>query len=193
MIKTRPTTLSFFFENMLLSRKLFDDIKTEKHKPRNDIERACFYFFRIRQSFGSAGGNFAMPKSRKPKDIYRSFLNYSKRLKFVTIENLTFEKLIKEYDRDETFFYCDPPYVGTENYYKHSSFGKDEHILLKDCLANIKGNFLLTYNDCEFVRELYKDFNIEQTKEIEYTLGKNANSKNSKKSVREVYISNYKM
>ncbi|EAH6427856.1 DNA adenine methylase, partial [Campylobacter coli] len=29
-------------------------------------------------------------------------------------------------------------------------------------LKNIKGKFMLSYNDCELIRELYKDFNIKE-------------------------------
>ena len=56
-------------------------------------------------------------------------------------------------------------------------------------LGNIKGKFLLSYNDCELVRKLYKDFKIINSKSIEYTLGKNVHKK--PKKVREVFILNY--
>ena len=63
--------------------------------------------------------NFAMSKNlRSPKNIYKSFEIYSKRLKMAVIENLSYEKFIKEYDSEETLFYLDPPYIGTESYYK---------------------------------------------------------------------------
>jgi len=48
---------------------------------------------------------------------------------------------------------------------------------------------LLSYNDCPLVRELYKDFNIEQTKEIPYILGQNVHKKEN--IVKEVFITNY--
>jgi len=71
-------------------------------------------------SFGSKGDNFAMSaKSGKPRNIYKDFTKWSERLKMVTIENMDFEKLVINYDREETFFYFDPPYVGTESYYKN--------------------------------------------------------------------------
>jgi len=108
----------------------------------------------------------------------------------VTIENKSFQELIPLYDKQETFFYIDPPYVSTESYYKNTGgFGGEEHKQLAALLSNMKGKFLLSYNDCELVRELYKDFNIIATKEIEYTLGKNVHGKN--KSVKEVFITNY--
>lgn len=191
-IRTNPQTLSMYLNNMLISRELFDDIKHKRLKPRNNIEAAAFYLFQLTQSFGSKGDNFAMSakSGRKPKDIYKSYSKWSQRLKAVTIEHKSFYELIKLYDKVETLFYCDPPYVSTENYYKDTGgFGIEEHKLLADTLKDIKGKFILSYNDCELVRELYKGYNIRNTREIEYTLGKNVHGKN--KTVKEILISNY--
>ena len=43
-------------------------------------------------------------------------------------------------------------------------FDESQHIKLRDILSRIKGKFILSYNDDEFIRELYKDFNIEAVK-----------------------------
>ena len=108
----------------------------------------------------------------------------------VTIENMDFEKLIINYDKEETFFYCDPPYVGTENYYKNKkTFDIDDHKRLYETLKGVKGKFLLRYNDTAFIRELYADFRIVESDKFEYTLGKNVDGKN--KSVRELFIMNF--
>lgn len=190
IIKSNPHSLSDYLQQLLISREIFNDIKLKNFKPRNNIERAAYYYYLLSMSFGSKGENFAMPKSRRPKDIYRDFRKWSDRLKFVTIEHMSFEKLIKEYDREEAFFYCDPPYFGTESYYKDiGGFGKDKHILLRDTLSSVRGKFLLSYNDDPFIRELYKEFNIVSTKKIEYTLGSNVHAR--QKRVSEVFISNY--
>lgn len=189
-IRKYPETLQMYLNQLLISRTLFEDIKNGKCKPRNDIERAAFYFFRIRLSFGKIGDTFAMnAKHEKPNSIYTNFFKWAKRLKFVTIENMDFEKLIKTYDRKEAFFYCDPPYFETEIYYKNSSFNLEDHRRLFETLKNIKGRFLLSYNDCDYIRELYKDFNIIQSREIEYTLQGMINTKR----VKEIYITNYKV
>lgn len=192
-IRTNPETLSYYLNNLLISREIFNAIRHGHMKPRNNIERAAFYLYLITQSFGSKGDNFAMQakSGRKPKDIYKSYFKWSKWLKGVTIENMSFDKLIPLYDKEDAFFYVDPPYVETESYYKNTGgFGIEEHEKLAELLSNIKGRFLLSYNDNIIVRELYKGFNIQSTKEIDYTLG--AASKHKKrKSVREVFITNY--
>jgi DNA adenine methylase len=191
VIRSRPQSLSYYLNQMLISREIFEDIKSSKVKPRNNIERASFYYYQLQQSFGAKGEHFAMSaKGRKPKNIYKDFYSWSKRLKLVTIENMSFEKVIKEYDKEESFFYLDPPYVSTEKLYKNiGGFGVKEHELLARLLKNIKGKFLLSYNDCSLVRELYKDFNIGYTGEVSYTLGKNFHKKD--KVVRELFIKNY--
>lgn len=190
IIQTRPESLRQQLHRMLISREVFYAIRRNRYKPRNDIEKAAFYFYLLSQSFGSKGDNFAMSaKTKRPKDIYKSFDVWSRRLKFVTIENMSFAELIAQYDSPEAFFYCDPPYVGTEDYYKNTGgFGIDEHTRLRDCLTDIKGKFLVSYNDCEVVRDLYKNFNIENTKQIKYTL----NGKDSK-NISEVFITNYRV
>jgi len=190
-IRNHPVSLQLYINQLLISRKIFDDIKKGKLKPRNNIEKGAFFFYKLQMSFGSKGDNFAMAcKSRKPKNIYKSFMAWAKRLKMVTIENMDFQKLIENYDSEEAFFYCDPPYFGTENYYKNKkTFSKDDHIRLYETLKNIKGRFLLSYNDCEFIRKLYKDYNVVKSDKILYTLGANVHKK--KKSVSELFIMNY--
>jgi DNA adenine methylase len=191
-IRNNPQTLSIFLNDLFISREIFDDIKKRKMKPKNNIERAAFYFYQLTQSFGSKGDNFAMSakSGRKPKNIYRDFKKISDRLKGVTIENMSFSKLIPLYDKEDTFFYIDPPYVSTESYYKNTGgFGIKEHEELAELLSKVKGKFLLSYNDSVIVRELYKGFNIRPTKEINYTLGSNKHKR--EKKVKEVFISNY--
>lgn len=191
-IRNNPQSLSMYLNDLFISREIFDDIKKRKLKPRNNIEAAAFYFYQLVQSFGSKGDNFAMnaKSGRKPKNIYRDFKKISDRLKGVTIENMSFSKLIPLYDKEDAFFYIDPPYVATESYYKNTGgFGIKEHEQLAELLSKVKGRFLLSYNDSVIVRELYKGFNIRTTKEINYTLG--ANKHKREKKVSEVFITNY--
>ena len=101
---------------------------------------------------------------------------------------MTFEYILKEYDYNEALFYLDPPYVGTENYYKNTGgFGLKEHELLCNLLKNIKGKFMLSYNDCELIRELYKDFNIKELK-VRYSLNNNVLKR---KESKELLIMNF--
>ncbi|WP_198672585.1 DNA adenine methylase, partial [Helicobacter burdigaliensis] len=154
-------------------------------QPRNQLERAAFYFYLIQNSFGAKKESFAMSKTRAKK-LYRDFSVYSKRLKGVSIENKDFTYILKNYDNDGALFYLDPPYVGTEDYYQNTGgFGLKEHKLLNELLKNIKGKFMLSYNDCKLVRELYKDFNIKELR-VSYSL-----SAKDRKEQKELLVMNF--
>lgn len=80
---------------------------------------------------------------RKPKDLSKSYSKWFRWLKGVTIENKSFPELIPWYDKEEAFFYVDPPSVNIESYYKNTGgFGLKEHEELAELLANTKGRFL---------------------------------------------------
>jgi DNA adenine methylase len=165
-IKHRPQSLQQYLNRMLISREIFYKLLKKQLLPRNDIERAAFYYYRLQLSFGAKGGNFAIHKKhRSPKNIYRSFKVWHDRLKGVCIENMDFQKLLESYDTEETLFYLDPPYVGTESYYegsKQGNFTIVEHERLANALYKVKGKFALSYNDCEVVRHLYRAYNVKQ-------------------------------
>ncbi|EFV09139.1 DNA adenine methylase family protein, partial [Campylobacter jejuni subsp. jejuni 305] len=187
-IRNKPQSLANVLNSMIISRKIFHMLKNKEIKPRNDLERAAFYFYLISTSFGSSMGQFAMNKQRAPKRLCRDFSLHTKRLKNASIENKSFEYILKEYDYNEALFYLDPPYVGTENYYKNTGgFGLKEHELLCNLLKNIKGKFMLSYNDCELIRELYKDFNIKELK-VRYSLNNNVLKR---KESKELLIMNF--
>lgn len=126
----------------------------------------------------------------RPKNISSSlerFAEIRERLSNVIIENRDFEQLIKVYDSADTLFYLDPPYHKTERYYDNDKiFDEEDHKRLKTVLDNIKGRFVLSYNDDEFVRELYKDYNVQG---ITRSCTLSANSSGDK--FREVIVKNY--
>lgn len=53
-----------------------------------------------------------------------------------------------------------PPYVNTEKYYD-SPFSAQDHHRLREVLSQVKGRFILSYNDHPLIRELYADYRIE--------------------------------
>ena len=104
--------------------------------PRGDVRRAADYFKLVRYSFSGGASSFA----GRPCDIRRFFhlvWECSRRLKDVVIENKDFETLIEQYDRENAFFYCDPPYYDAECY--EVAFPKDDHVRLHDTLTRCQG------------------------------------------------------
>lgn len=135
------------------------EIMKKERIEKQDVKLAVAFFKLIRYSYGSGCKTYGC----RPYDVRKAFntvWKISDRLSSVIIENKDFEALIVQYDRIDAFFYCDPPYFETEGHYA-VVFTKEDHVRLRNVLKNIQGKFLLSYNDCEFIRDLYRDFYIE--------------------------------
>ena len=72
-------------------------------------------------------------------------------LKITNVENMDFESVIKKYDSESTYFYLDPPYWKTENYYSNHDFDRDDHERLANVLHQLKGKFSLSYYEFELL------------------------------------------
>lgn len=123
-----------------------------------DVKRAAAFFKLIRYSYGSGCTSFGC----QPFDVRKCFdaiWQASHRLSETVIENKDFEALIRQYDRDSAFFYCDPPYYETEGHYE-VVFRKEDHMRLRDTLKACRGKWMVSYNDCDFIRELYDGYYI---------------------------------
>lgn len=159
-VKYHPEALQKELDGLPDSREVFFDYAAQEHiRGMTDIQRAARSLYLIKISFGSDRKTFATaPKIASNISSY--FSAVQERLRKVIIENLDFEHLIHTYDRPDALFYCDPPYIGTESYYR-APFTTDDHVRLANVLHNIKGRFLLSYNDCPLVHDLYGDCQIE--------------------------------
>ncbi len=144
------------------AREFFEDVSAQINmRGLTDIQRAARYFLRMKLSFGADSKSYGC-NTRNLSNVVEYLTDVQRRLmsSSVVIEHKDFENLIKVYDRPRALFYCDPPFHSTEKYYD-VQFGETDHVRLRDILAPIKGKFLLSYNDDEFIRELYKGFKIE--------------------------------
>lgn len=164
-VREKPNELIDALYFVLNSREDFDIVKEAlaRDSPTSDVIRASYFYQLIRYSYASGLTSYGS----QPHDMWGNFPlieQAHRRLSKVVVENKDFEKLIRQYDRPVSFFYADPPYFETEKYYKNvgeDGFKKEDHIRLRDTLMGIEGKFLLSYNDCSFIRELYDAPNIQ--------------------------------
>ena len=152
-----------------------------------DLKRAAAYLKLIRYSYCSGCKSFAgVPFSIR--SLFGIVEDFAKRMDRVVIENQDFEVLIKHYDRDNAFFYCDPPYYSSEYVYQ-CGFTWDDHLRLKNALAKAKGKWLVSYNDCEEIRNLYDGYSF-----FDFTRLHNMKQRiNAGEQFPELLISNYDM
>lgn len=184
VVKYHPEALQKELDWILMSREQFSDAIQEVHG-LTDVQRAARFWIAIKESFGSKCGFFGLRAKNVPKAI--EFLKgASRRLSTVVIEHLDFEKLLKTYDRPEALFYLDPPYYDAEHCYP-DRFQPEDHARLKAALENIRGKFILSYNDCPEIRALYDGYAM-----VEVSRQDNLTMKNSdRKSYKELIIKNY--
>jgi DNA adenine methylase len=159
----------------LTSRAEFERLAQQDPDHLTDLERAARFIYLQRLSFGGkVGGRSFGIDTTGPARFDTTRLgpileDIHDRLAGVTIECLDWRDFLKRWDRPGTLFYLDPPYYGTEGFYR-ASFPHSDHKALAEALAGIKGQFLLTMNDCEETRAIYGRFPLERA-ELTYSAG----------------------
>lgn len=187
---------SFKFE--VISRATFNQYKEiyVNKTFKTDVEKAHILYYLLKAGvgaslpdgggcgFGRAKGKSRLRLDKLPNDIEEAH----SRLLNVTIECKDFREIIKFYDSNSTLFYLDPPYRKT----KHSPYpvgrftDKDYEDLLTLC-KDMKGKFLLTINNDDFISHLFSSFNI-RNKEVFYNI---STSSNGRENYSELIITNY--
>lgn len=180
------TQVDIAFKNEKEYKKVLNKILTTRAN-RKDVNRAVAFYRVLKTSYAASGTSWGgTPIYMDLRKIYLEIMRAKDRLSRVVIENQSYEVLIPKHShKEDTFFYCDPPYYKTEEYY--GGFYPEDHQKLRDTLGDIKGKFLLSYNDCEYIRELYKDYHI-----VEVTRLNNIKQRyDAGSEYKEVLIANY--
>lgn len=149
------------------SRRLWQGMRAnwkQGNIPGNPVEASAQWFYLNRTCFSGdqLKGGFAVPSTtgRNPAISFRNSIDgldiIAERLRNVCIENLPYQECIKRYDSEDTFFYCDPPYLNAEHYYSRDSFSQDDHFRLSEILHGIKGKAMVSHYQNSLYDELYR-------------------------------------
>ena len=112
--------------------------------------------------------------------------DYKMRLQNTTITSEDYKKVVKKHDGLNTFFFLDPPYEKSRELYKNAVI---DYIDMADLLSKLQGKFMLTINDSEKIRDIFKQFNITPVK----VKGQGNAGIIGKGSRDELIITNYKL
>jgi len=156
------------------TQEMLKDWRTDFYK-RNDaveldkVTAAAYYYFNHNTSYGPGYLGWPskvylnQPKWDKAVNVIQNF-----KLPSLSVFQESFENVIPRHN--STALYLDPPYYlekdSDNKMFKgiypmrnipihHDGFN---HELLRDLLLEHKGPFVLSYNNCETIREYYKDF-----------------------------------
>ena len=106
----------------------------------------------------------------------------------VYIVNRDFRDILKKnvFNTSKCWIYADPPYVSDIGYYDGGKFSEQDHKDLANMLSKINALVTISYDDHEFIRDLYKNWYITK---IDYK--SSMSSHNSKKEYGELIITNF--
>lgn len=123
-----------------------------------DVRRAAMFYKVSRGSFSGTRTSFGVKRNNIRR--YRCQIQQASiRLQDVVIENRDAIRLIRERDCPTGLIYSDPPYYEAERLYE-AEFTKRDHVRLYHALRGCVGFAVVSYNDCPYIRNLYKDFFI---------------------------------
>jgi DNA adenine methylase len=145
------------------------------------LNQSIMYFIINRCSFSGAtlSGGFSLESSKKR--FTKSSIDRINQLDLSQFEvyNLDFEDFINKNNNEDNLMFLDPPYYleqGSKLYGNngdmHESFN---HEKLHKCLST-KKNWFMTYNNSDYIKNLYKDYKIIETS---WSYGMNKSKKSS--------------
>ena len=116
-VREQPEKLCGELRYLLNSRLDFEYMKQMLHSQAvlPDVRRAAYYYALIRYSYAAGTSTFGS----QPHAMWNNFPLIEAaavRLQKVIVENKDCVKLISQYDRPESFFYCDPPYYQADQH-----------------------------------------------------------------------------
>ena len=167
-------------------QNMFKDWKTDyydrKSESLDDELGAAYYWFNHNLSYGPMFLGWFSSIYLKKESLYENSIERVRDFNCpnLSVKQSSFDKVIPNYKKD--FIYADPPYYMEKSednkmfkaIYPNSNFALHhihfDHELLRDQLHSHEGKFLLSYNDCDWVRENYKDFKF-KTPEWAYSYG----------------------
>jgi DNA adenine methylase len=156
------------------TQEMLKDWKTDHYKRDevinlDNITAAAYYYFNHNTSYGPGylgWGSSVYLTEKKWNDMIDKISKFE--LPNLSVAQGSFEEIIPKHNED--FLYLDPPYYlekDSDNKMftgiypmrnipvHHDGF---DHELLRDLLKKHKGGFILSYNNCETIREYYKEF-----------------------------------
>jgi DNA adenine methylase len=161
----------------------------------NDLERGAAFFIYNRITFSgtSLSGGFSEHAftGRFTESSIQRLNQFAKVINGSTITNLDYEELVNK-EGENVFIFLDPPYFSAtksalygKNGNMHKSF---DHVKFAENMKNCKHKWLITYDDSEYIRNLFSFANI-MPWELMYGM-RNVTAGADQKG-KELFISNY--
>jgi len=161
----------------------------------NDLERAAAFFVYNRITFSgttlSGGYSEGAFTGRFTESSIQRLNKFAEVVNGSTITNYDYEEIINK-EGDNVFIFLDPPYYSAR---KSALYGKNgnlhktfDHVRFAENMKRCPHKWLITYDDSEYIRELFSFANIIPWN---LTYGMRNINENSDQTGKELFISNY--
>ncbi len=207
-IRDRVEALIDLLDGVPVSKEHHTHFK-ERYQPTSGLERAFRWFYLNRTSYSgimrleNCYFGWGRLYSMLPENWGPHLRTCSDKLQGVELLSMDFEEVIDSLP-DGTLAFVDPPYWSADQHkFYNCIFDEADHLRLQACLRRNTDRlpFLLTYDDCEPIRELYDWAPRVQSQMWHYTINRTDDQRNGNKLAdghrgnrekgREVFISNY--
>ncbi len=163
----------------------------------DELNKAAAFFVFNRITFSgtteSGGYSNAAFQRRFTQSSIERVKALSTLLKNTLITNYDYEVLLKKKGKN-VFIFLDPPYYSATKsalYGKNGALHKQfDHERFANLLKNVKHKWLITYDDSEYIRNLFSFANI---MEWDLTYGMRNVNKDGNQKGKELFISNYEI
>jgi DNA adenine methylase len=152
-----------------IDKTVFTNLRQEIMDEPDELIQGVMYFIINRCSFSGAtlSGGFSLEASKKRFTQSSIDRTHQLDLSYFDIYNLDFEDFIDKNRSERNLLFLDPPYYlekkGSKLYGNNGDMHENfSHERLHKCLST-KNNWFMTYNNCEYIKNLYKDFEIIET------------------------------
>ena len=178
-----------------LLNKMQDQLYNEKS---TDFEVAVAFYVLNKISFSGLTEHGSISKSAYEKTFNHTnidrLIEISDNMQNFVIFNKHFKHFMYLPEEDD-FTFLDPPYlIESDNLYGkkgelHLNFDHEEFL---QSVKDLKGKWMITYNDCEWIREKYDFYNIENA-EYRYCMSFQSDDEGNKttRTKNELIITNY--
>ena len=188
--QAHPEELARNLTYFVASRRLHALLSEQRPSALTDIQRAARFLYLQKTTFGgrvvrqSFRFGVTKPASFRADRQAGVIAEAATRLRNVLLECGPYQDVLRRFDRDSTFVYFDPPYIGLELY--RFNFSTADFEELTQHLALLRGKFLLSINDCALSRQLFAHFHVRNVP-VPYTASRTVTT------VSELLVSNYEL
>lgn len=136
-----------------------------------DLQRAARWLVRNKTGFGTSMTSYGVSRTSggsatgSRENVQKAIRDLSARLDKVSVENLSYERMLRLYDAPGTLFFMDPPYYQSDASC-YDGWNEAEMTQFAERVLQLKGDWIVTLDDSKLTRQLFKGWTITPIKTV---------------------------